>query len=130
MRTRGVKERTVCRRKERMSVDIGRIWNFLSLIFGFNIRCSLFLGRKRRPLKLIRNMTALPFEHLSLYYPIASHQALYLGEPGEPMDIADRAMTVQIAAKLNPKIAQGSHTQIYEKAEVQNQKRTPLSAHK
>jgi hypothetical protein len=54
MRTRAVKERTISLLKERMGVDVSRIWDILALIFGFNIGCSLFLDRKKRKLVVVR----------------------------------------------------------------------------
>lgn len=61
MRTRGVKERTIYRLKERMGMDISRIWDILSLIYSFNVGRSLFLERKRRTVLVVRNDTAVPF---------------------------------------------------------------------
>ena len=131
MRTRGVKERTISRLKERMGVDISRIWDILALIFGFNIGCGLFLERKKRRLIAVRNDTAVPFitsaqpvtnlhgngetppEILSLYYPISPWLALYLGEPDEVTDTPFEAMTARAATCLNLRIAKSSHSQVY-----------------
>lgn len=131
MRTRGVKERTISRLKERMGLDVSRIWDILALIFGFNVGCSLFLERKRRRLIAVRNDTGVPFitgdqpvtnlhgngetppETLSLYYPISPLLALYLGEPNEVTDTPFEAMTASAATYLNLMIAKASHRQVY-----------------
>jgi hypothetical protein len=131
MRTRGVKERTITRLKERMGLDISRIWDILALIFGFNIGCSLFLERKKRRLIAVRNETSVPFitsdqpvmnlhgngetppEIASLYYPISPRLALYLPEPNEESDIPFEAMTAKAATYLNQRIAKASHSQVY-----------------
>jgi hypothetical protein len=131
MRTRGVKERTISRLKERMGVDVSRIWDILALIFGFNIGCSLFLDREKRRLIAVRNDTAVPFitsdqpvinlhgngetppEMASLYYPISPRLALYLGEPNDPSDIPFEAMTASGATYLNLRVAKASHSQVY-----------------
>jgi hypothetical protein len=131
MRTRAVKERTVKRLRERMGVDVSRIWDILALIFGSNIGCGLFLERKKRRLIAVRNDTTVPFitsdqpvtnlhgdgetppEVLSLYYPISSRLALYLGEPDEVIDIPFEAMTARAATYLNLRIAKASHSQVY-----------------
>jgi hypothetical protein len=131
MRTRGVKERTIFRLKERMGLDISRIWDVLSLIYSCNVGCSLFLERKRRTLLIVRNDTALPFvtgdqpviilhgdgetppESLSFYYPISPRLALYFGEPEEVADVPVGVMTAESVARLNMKMAMASHSQIY-----------------
>jgi hypothetical protein len=131
MRTRGVKEATISRLKERMGLDVSRIWDILALIFGFNIGCSLFLERKARRFIVVRNDTAVPFitsdqpiinlhrdgetppEMASLYYPIAPRLALYLGEPNDAIDIPFEAMTANGATYFNSRIAEASHSQVY-----------------
>ena len=131
MRTRGVKELTVSRLKERMGLDISRIWGILSLIFGFNIGCSLFLERKRRSLVVVRNDSSVPFvtgdqpvvnlhgngetspESLSFYYPVSPRLALYLREPAEVAEVPARGMTAEVANNLNLKMARKSHSQVY-----------------
>lgn len=131
MRTRGVKEQTIFRMKERMGMDISRIWDVLSLIYSCNVGCSLFLERKRRTLLVVRNDTALPFitgdqpvinlhgdgetppESLSFYYPISPRLALYFGEPEEVTDVPVGVMTAESVARLNLKMARASHSQIY-----------------
>jgi hypothetical protein len=55
LRTRRTKERVIARLKERMNVDLSRIWQLLAVIFGFKVGCSLFLERKGRTLVLVRN---------------------------------------------------------------------------
>jgi hypothetical protein len=132
LRTRGVKERTVGRLKERMGMDVSRIWDILALIYGFDIGCALFLARKKRRLIAVRNDTSVPFitgdqpvvnlhgnretppEMASLYYPISPRLALYLGEPDEvPPEIPFEAMTATGASYLNLRIAVASHAQVY-----------------
>lgn len=131
MRTRAVKERTISRLKERVGVDVSRIWDILALILGFNIGCNLFRERKKRRLIAVHNDTAVPFitsdqpvtnlygngetppEILSLYYPISPRLALYLGEPDEVTDIPFEAMTDRAATCLNIRIAKASHSQVY-----------------
>jgi hypothetical protein len=131
IRTRAVKEGTVRRLRERMNMDISRIWNILAVIFAFNIGCNLFLERKKRRLIAVRNDTTVPFvtsdqpainlngngetppEVLSLYYPISPRLALYLGEPDEVIDISYEAMTANAASYLNLRIAKASHSQVY-----------------
>nr|WP_295744927.1 DUF4238 domain-containing protein [uncultured Acidocella sp.] len=131
MRTRGVKERTITRLKERMDLDVSRIWDIMALIFGFNIGCSLFLERKRRRLIVLHNKTAVSFitsdqpvvnlhangetppESASLYYPISPRIALYLPEPDKKSDIPLGTLTPDTANFLNLRIAQASHSQVY-----------------
>ena len=131
MRTRGVKQRTITRLRERMGLDVSRIWNILALIFGFNIGCGLFLERKARRLVLVHNQTTTPFitgdqpatnltasrdtppEILSLYFPISPHLAFHLGEPGGANVIPTDPVTDATVMTLNQRMAQASHSQIY-----------------
>lgn len=131
MRTRKIKEETVSRLKERMGLDISRVWDILALIFGFNIGCGLFLERKRRRLIIIRNKSSMQFitgdqpvinlcangetppESLSFYYPISPGLALYLGEPEKASNIPFQALTVEAVAQLNISMAHASHSQTY-----------------
>jgi uncharacterized protein DUF4238 len=140
MRTRGVKERTINRLREKVGADVSRIWDILALIFGFNIGCGLFLERKKRTLIAVYNQTSTPFitgdqpiinldgdgdmppETLSVYYPLSPRLALYLGEPDKVSDIPFGTMTPDAAAYLNLRMAKASHSQIYA------QTRAPLTA--
>jgi hypothetical protein len=131
MRTRNLKEKTIARLKDRMGLDISRVWDILVLIFGFNIGCALFLERKGRPLIIVRNDSGVSFitgdqpvinlygdgesspESLSFYYPVSPRLALYLGEPGESSDIPFHALTVDAVSALNLRMARASHSQTY-----------------
>lgn len=131
MRTRGIKDRTITRLKERMGLDISRIWDIIALIVGFNLGCSLFLERKKRRLLAVRNDTSVPFitsdqpivnlhgdgetppELVSFYYPISPRRALYLPEPNETNEIPFEDMTAAAASYLNLRIARASHSQVY-----------------
>jgi hypothetical protein len=131
MRTRNVKEKTIARLKDRVGLDISRVWNILGLILGFNIGCALFLERKRRRLILLQNDTGMQFitgdqplinlhgdgesppESLSFYYPLSPRLALYLGEPEESPVRSFDALTADAVLELNLRIARASHSQTY-----------------
>jgi hypothetical protein len=131
MRTRAVKERTIQRLKNRMKLDISRIWDVLALLFSFNVGSSLFLQKNRRALLLLSNKTRVPFatsdqpviniygngdtppEKLSFFYPISPSSALYLAEPDEVTDISFASMAENTVRHLNLRVAQASHSQVY-----------------
>jgi hypothetical protein len=132
LRTRRVRDATIARMRDRMGLDISRIWNILAVIFAFNSGFSMFAEPERRSLTLVRNLTTLPFvtgdqpvinlaseggetppEVLAFYYPISPRLALYLSEPERPADIPASIDGEALVMDLNLRIARASHSQIY-----------------
>lgn len=130
MHTRAVKAKNIKRLKDRMNLDISRVWDLMALIFGFNYGCSIFFDRANRPLVLVHNETLTPFitsdqpvvnlegdgenapDSLSIYYPISPRLALFIGEPGKPQ-LPKHGLTDEQAATLNLRIERRSHLQVY-----------------
>ena len=131
LRTRRVKTQTIARLRDRMSLDISRIWNILAVIFAFNAGFSMYAEPQRRPLTLVRNHTAIPFltgdqplinlasdgerapEFLAFYYPVSPRLALYLGETARSPDVAPIIDVADAVIDLNLRIARASHSQIF-----------------
>jgi hypothetical protein len=61
LRTRSVKNKTIAVLREKMGLDVSRIWNILAVILAFNSGVSLFAEPEVRPLVLVRNNTSMNF---------------------------------------------------------------------
>jgi hypothetical protein len=136
MRTKGVKERSVERVKQRDGQDLSRIWNIAVHMFAFNIGMSLFVERKKRKLALVQNRTDVPFitgdqpivnlhgdgvrppDELCFYYPVSPNLALILTEVDkEPAFSTDSLNLAQVAA-MNAKMLKACHSQVFGQTEA------------
>ncbi len=131
LRTRRVKSETIARLRDRMGLDVSRIWNILAVVYAFNAGFSIGAEPQRRPLTLVRNRTAVPFlttdqpvinlagggdtppEFLAFYYPLSPRLALYLGEPARTPDVPAFIDATDTVIDLNLRIARASHSQVY-----------------
>ena len=131
LRTRRVKNEVIARLRNRMGLDISRIWDILAVVYAFNSGFSMYAESQRRPLTLVRNQTSVSFltgdqpvinlagggeiapEFLAFYYPLCPRLALYLGEPGRPPDVPAFIDTADTVIDLNLRIARASHSQVY-----------------
>jgi hypothetical protein len=131
MRTRGIKVGVIEINKEKLGLDLTRIWNLLSYMYAVNIGASLYVERKNRNLYLVRNRTDVPFitgdqpvinlhgtrpvapTTLSLYYPISPTLGLFLTEEREEPIYSTESLTSAQASELNAKIANASHSQLF-----------------
>jgi Protein of unknown function (DUF4238) len=134
MRTKGIKVRTTEIFQRKMGVDISRIWDIASLMQGVNIGCSLFLGRQRQQLALLRNKTDLEFitgdqpvinlhggdqskasEQLCMYYPVDPRAALIWGEK---IQLASETLNAEQFSGLNQRMFAASHSQAFGRTAV------------
>lgn len=131
MRTRGVKERSVERVRERDGQDLSRIWNIAVHMFAFNVGMTLFVERKKRKLVLVQNRTDTPFvtgdqpvvnmhgdgvrppDELCFYYPVSPNLALILTEVDQESAFSTDNLTSAQAAALNAKMLKASHSQVF-----------------
>lgn len=130
MRTKAVQSRVIERLRNRIKLDVSRIWGVIGLIYGFNLGCSMFMGRKDRPLILVRNESSMPFvtsdqpvvnldadgenapEQMTIYYPISPRLALHIGEPGRPT-LPEFGLTEEEIVTLNLQMTARSQRQVY-----------------
>jgi hypothetical protein len=133
MRTKGIKVRMIEMFQQKMGVDISRIWDIASLMQAVNIGCSLFLGRKRQQLVLVRNTTDVEFitsdqpvinlhggsdrtnppTNLCMYYPIGPRTAMIWGDINEEVSYATQTLTAADVSGLNRRMVAGSHSQVF-----------------
>jgi hypothetical protein len=103
-----------------------------SLMQGVNIGCSLFLGRKRQQLMLLRNSTDVEFvtgdqpiinlhggdrskapEQLCMYYPVDPRAALIWGDVDEKIPLTSETLTAEQVLDLNRRMFAASHSQVF-----------------
>ena len=132
MRTKGIKVRTIEMFQRNMGIDVSRIWDIASLMQAVNIGCSLFLGRKRQQLVLLRNDTDVECvtsdqpvinlhggnrpkapTKLSLYYPIGPRDALIWGEVDEEVPYSTDTLTAAQVSEFNRRMNADSHSQVF-----------------
>jgi Protein of unknown function (DUF4238) len=132
MRTKGIKVRTIEIFLRKNGLDIGRVWDIASLMQGVNIGCSLFLGRNRQQLMLLRNNTELEFitgdqpvinlhggdrskapEQLCMYYPVDPRAALIWGDVDEKIPYATERLTAEQVSDLNQRMFAAAHSQVF-----------------
>ena len=132
MRTKGIKVRMEEAFKQHMNIDITRLWNIASVMQATNIGCSLFLGRKRQRLVLLKNGTAMPFvtgdqpiinlhggnrpkppTMLSMYYPLSPGMAMIWGDVDELVPYSSDTLTAEQVSYLNARIANEAHAQVF-----------------
>jgi hypothetical protein len=133
MRTKGIKVRMIEMFQQKMGVDISRIWDIASLMQAVNIGCSLFLGRKRQQLVLVRNNTDVEFitgdqpvvnlhgggdgtkapTNLCMYYPIGPRTALIWGDVDEEVPYTTETLTLEDASEFNRRMVADSHSQVF-----------------
>jgi Protein of unknown function (DUF4238) len=132
MRSKGIKVRMIERFQQAMGVDISRLWDIASLIQSVNIGCSLFQGRKRQQLVLLRNNTDVAFitgdqpiinlhggkrptppTELSMYYPVSPTAALIWGEVDEEVPYSTDTLTAAQVSAFNARIAAEAHSQTF-----------------
>ena len=133
MRTKGIKVRMIEMFQQKMSVDISRVWDIASLMQAVNIGCSLFLGRKRQQLVLVRNITDVEFitgdqpvinlhgcgdktkapTSLCMYYPIGPRTAMIWGDVDEEVPYTTETLKVADVSELNRRMVADSHSQVF-----------------
>jgi hypothetical protein len=136
MRTKGIKERSIERVKERGGQDLSRIWDIATHMFAYNIGMGLFLERKRRKLALMQNRTDVPFitgdqpiinlhgdglrppEELSFYYPVSPNLALILTEVDKEAAFPTQGLTSAQATNLNTRMLETCHSQLFGQTEA------------
>jgi hypothetical protein len=137
MRTKGIKVRTIEIFQRKNGIDISRIWDIVSLMRAVDIGCSLFLGRKRQQLALLRNNTEVGFitgdqpvinlhggdrsnapEKLCMYYPVEPRAALIWGDVDEKIPFASETLNAQQVSSLNQRMFAASHSQVFGRTAV------------
>ena len=132
MRTKGIKVRMEETFRQNLNIDITRLWDIASLMQATNIGCSLFLGRKRQPLVLLKNATPVAFvtgdqpiinlhggnrpkppTMLSMYYPLSPSMAMIWGEVDEVVPYSSETLTEEQVTHLNKRIVQEAHSQVF-----------------
>lgn len=132
MWTKGIKIGMIDIFRRKSGLDISRVWDIASLIQSMDIGCSLFLGRKRQQLMLLRNNTELEFitgdqpvinlhvgdrskapEQLCMYYPIDPRAALIGGDVDEKIPYATERLTAEQVSDLNRRMFAAAHSQVF-----------------
>jgi hypothetical protein len=132
MRTKGIKVGMIDIFQRKNGLDISRVWDIASLMQGVNIGCSLFLGRKRQQLMLLRNSTDVEFvtgdqpiinlhggdrskapEQLCMYYPVDPRAALIWGDVDEKIPLTSETLTAEQVLDLNRRMFAASHSQVF-----------------
>jgi hypothetical protein len=132
MRTKGIKVGMIDIFQRKNGLDISRVWDIASLMQGVNIGCSLFLGRKRQQLMLLRNNTEVEFitgdqpvinlhggdrskapEQLCIYYPIDPRAALIWDDVDEKIPYTTERLTAEQVSDLNQRMFAAAHSQVF-----------------
>lgn len=132
MRTKGIKVGMIDIFQRKNGLDISRVWDIASLMQGVNIGCSLFLGRKRQQLMLLRNSTEVEFitgdqpvinlhggdrskapEQLCMYYPVDPRAALIWGDMDEKIPYTSETLMAEQVSSLNQRMSAAAHSQVF-----------------
>lgn len=132
-RTATMRERGFRSFKDKFGIDLTRCWNIIAHILATNLGFTLYADRRRGPLRLLENGTAVPFitsdqptvnilggnnmekppEHFALYYPISPRRALLLDDTDAPCGIADAPITDEVVKRLNSEVVRLSVRQVF-----------------
>lgn len=131
MRTVGIRDKTVSRLKDKVGLDVSRVWPVVSHMIAVNVGGSLYAERASRKLLVLRNETATPFvtgdqpvlnllaepsgppRELALYYPVAPGLALVLSETDGRSPVPAGSLDSAQVANLNVKMLNASHSQVF-----------------
>jgi hypothetical protein len=131
IRTKPIRERVIAQTQDQKQLDVGRVWNVLSFMFGARIGMTLYGQREKRALRLIKNDSDVEFitgdqpainlhatwtpdhpNELSIYYPISPKLALLLADVDKEPLYPEYIDSDQ-AGELNDKLREACYSQLF-----------------
>lgn len=132
-RTKGIKTRFIERTRHNTIYNAENCWNIMSHVMAANLGFSLFSRRNANPFRMLKNDTNFPFitsdqpvvnllgsrqsglapQHLAIFYPLSPRYALFMDDADNPQGLANSSLSEEAVNRLNTKMADASHTQIF-----------------